>query len=161
MRADIKVGIADLKVSKAPNKIITLGLGSCVGIAIYDKYKKIGGLSHIMLPDSSNFKKPEKIEKFANLAIPHIAKELLKIGANKNSIVAKIAGGASMFQFPDKSLTMDIGGRNVTAVKNSLQLLNIPLLAEDVGGNSGRTMILDLEALTVHIKSVGQDMKLL
>lgn len=161
MKAEIKVGIADYKISKAPDKIITLGLGSCVGIAIYDKYTGIGGLSHIMLPDSQQFQKVAKVEKFADLAIPHMVKELLKSGINKRGMVAKIAGGASMFQFADKSPTLDIGARNIKAVKKTLKEIGIPILAEDVGGNSGRTMILDLENLSVHIKTVGKEVTLL
>lgn len=161
MKQEIKVGIADYKTSNAPNKIITLGLGSCVGTTIYDKYTGIGGLSHIMLPDSSQFQRVSKIEKFADLAIPHMVQELIKMGVHKRRMVAKIAGGASMFQFSDKSLTMDIGARNIKAVRMVLQELGIPILAEDVGGNSGRTMILDLEDLSVHIKTVGQEKKLL
>lgn len=149
MKEEIKVGIADYKISKAPNRLITLGLGSCVGICIYDKFSDIGGLAHIMLPDSRQFQKVTKVEKFADLAIPQMVKDLLKKESCQKGFVAKIAGGASMFQFPDKNLTMDIGKRNIIAVRKTLEQLKIPILAEDVGGNSGRTMILDLEDKTV------------
>lgn len=161
MKKEIKVGIADYKISKAPNRIITLGLGSCVGICIYDRFSDIGGLAHIMLPDSSQFRKTTKKEKFADLAIPKMVQELLGKRTYKRGLVAKIAGGASMFQFSDKSLTIDIGNRNIIAVHKILQQLQIPILAEDVGGNSGRTMILDLEDKIVQIKTVGQNLKFL
>jgi chemotaxis protein CheD len=161
MKEDIKVSIADYKISIGPNRIITLGLGSCVGISIYDRLSDFGGLAHIMLPDSSQFKNIIKIGKYADLAIPNMLEELLAKGINKRGLVAKIAGGASMFRFSDEKLTMDIGARNIIAVRNSLKQLGIPLIAEDVGGNSGRTMILDLENKSVHIKTVGKGIILL
>lgn len=161
MKEEIKVGIADYKLSIAPNRIITLGLGSCVGISLYDTFSDLGGLAHIMLPDSSQFTNKTKIEKFADLAIPHMLKQLLEKGMRKRYTVAKIAGGASMFSFPDKKLTMDIGARNVIAVRKTLEILEIPIIAEDVGGNSGRNMVLDLEDKTVQIKTAGKEIMLL
>jgi chemotaxis protein CheD len=80
MKQDIKVGIADYKTGKAPDRIITLGLGSCVGICIYDRYAGAGGMAHIMLPDSSQFQKVTKEEKFADLAIPKMVNELTSSG---------------------------------------------------------------------------------
>lgn len=161
MKKDIKVSIADYKISKAPNRMITLGLGSCVGISIYDRFSDFGGLAHIMLPDSSHFQRNIKIGKFADLAITNMLEDLIAKGIKKRGLVAKIAGGASMFRFSDEKLTMDIGARNIIAVRNTLQQLGIPIIAEDVGGNSGRTMILDLENKTVHIKTVGKEITLL
>lgn len=151
MAADIKVGIAEYKISKAPNRLITFGLGSCVGISIYDRFADIGGLAHIMLPDSTQFKNVEKAEKFADLAIPMMVKELTAAGVQTRNLVAKIAGGASMFQFPDKNTYSDIGSRNILAVRASLKRMGIPILAEDTGGRSSRTMILDLADKSVII----------
>jgi chemotaxis protein CheD len=156
MKKEIKVRIAEYKVTKGPNRLITMGLGSCVGIGIYDQYvTSFGGLAHIMLPDSRQFKKQSKLEKFADLAIPQMVQDLFALGIRKKHMVAKIAGGASMFQYSDKSLNLDIGSRNIKAVREVLIDLGIPIIAEDVGGNSGRTMILDLEDKTVQIKKVG------
>lgn len=160
MKEEIKVKIADYKISAPPNQIITLGLGSCVGISIYDSFSGQGGLAHIMLPDSTQFKKVTKEEKFANLAIPKMVQELVAIGVKKRNMIAKIAGGASMFEFTDKSLTMDIGNRNVLAVEYALGQLSIPILAKDVGGNMGRTMILDLEDKKVYIRTMGKTVEL-
>lgn len=160
MKEEIKVKIADYKISTPPNQIITLGLGSCVGISIYDRFSGQGGLAHIMLPDSTQFKKVSKEAKFANLAIPKMVQELIDQGVKKRNMVAKIAGAASMFQFSDKSLTMDIGKRNTMAVENALQQLGIPILAKDVGGNVGRTMILDLEDKKVYIRTMGKTVEL-
>ncbi|KYH34785.1 chemoreceptor glutamine deamidase CheD [Clostridium tepidiprofundi DSM 19306] len=158
---EIRIGIADLNVGNSPDVLITVGLGSCVGIALFDKRKKIGGLAHIMLPDSKQFSKITNEYKFADLAIPVLLDKMIKSGASKYSIEAKIAGGASMFNFSDKSMIMDIGSRNSTAVKKVLKELSIPLIGEDVGGNKGRTMIFDTDKGTVSIKTVGQGIKVI
>ena len=156
MSIEIRVGIADYKVSQSPNRLITLGLGSCVGIAIYDNLTKVGGLSHIMLPDSTFFKRDMKPEKFADLAIPILVKEISKGRMNRN-IVAKIAGGASMFNFSDNGINNNIGQKNIMAVEKKLKEMGIPILASDTGGNKGRTMIVDLENFNVSIKTVNKE----
>ena len=156
---EIKVGIADLKIGISPNKLITVGLGSCIGIAIYDKTQSIAGLAHIMLPDSTQFSNITNPLKFADLAIPMLVNSMEKQGAMKRNMKAKIAGGASMFNFSDKKMIMDVGNRNGIAVKNTLQALNIPIISEDVGGNKGRTMIFYAENGLVEIKTVGAGIK--
>ncbi len=152
---EIKVGIADLNVAFAPDKLITVGLGSCVGIAIYDKAVGLGGLAHIMLPDSSQFNKITNEIKFADLAIPILVEDMIKKGAKLKNMRAKIAGGASMFNFSDKSIVMDIGNRNGIAVKNALKILSIPIVSEDIGGNKGRTLIFDASSGVLSIRTVG------
>jgi chemotaxis protein CheD len=156
---EIKVGIADLNVASSPDRLITVGLGSCIGIAIYDKILGIGGLVHIMLPDSTLFNKVNNPIKFADLAIPMLLERLEKAGTAKRNLRAKIAGGASMFTFSDKSMNMDIGSRNSEAVKTMLQKFSIPVLGEDVGGNKGRTMIFDTSDGSVKIRTVGLGIK--
>lgn len=156
---EVKVGIADMKTVFSPNRLITVGLGSCVGIALFDKNKTVGGLVHIMLPDSTQFSNVTNPVKFANLGIPGLISEMEKMGAAKRNIIAKIAGGASMFNFSDKNVTMDIGNRNIISVKNTLASLNIPIISEDVGGNKGRTMIFDTQNGLVTIKTVGMALK--
>ena len=152
---EIKVGIADLNVAYSPDKLITVGLGSCVGIAIYDKSLALGGLAHIMLPDSSQFNKVTNEIKFADLAIPILVRDMIKKGAKLRNMRAKIAGGASMFNFADKSIIMDIGNRNGIAVRNALKVLSIPIIAEDIGGNKGRTLIFDTNSGVLSIRTVG------
>lgn len=152
---ELKIGIADANVVSSPDKLVTIGLGSCVGIAIYDKSKAIGGLAHIMLPDSTQFNNINNPLKFADLAIPILVDKMIKQGALKSNLKAKIAGGASMFNFSDKSMVMDIGNRNSESVKKTLAKLCIPLIGEDVGGNKGRTVIFDTSNGTVQIKTVG------
>lgn len=82
----IKVGIADYKITEAPNSLITVGLGSCVGIALYNQQNKEGSLLHIMLPDSTNFKDTSKWEKFADLAIPKVVEKM--VGDRPSDLVA-------------------------------------------------------------------------
>jgi len=155
MSVEIKVGIADLNVTNSPNKLITVGLGSCIGISLYDKINKNGGLLHIMLPDSTQFSNITNPFKFADLGVPVLLKKIEEMGALKKNVVAKIAGGASMFNFSDKNMIMDIGNRNAIAVKKALNDLGIPILAEDTGGNKGRTMIFDTDNGIVQIRTVG------
>jgi len=152
---EIKVGIADLNVAFSPDKLITVGLGSCVGIALYDKAIGFGGLAHIMLPDSTQFNKITNMIKFADLAIPILVEDMIKKGARLRNMSAKIAGGASMFNFSDKSIVMDIGNRNGIAVKNALKILSIPIIGEDLGGNKGRTLIFDIGSGILSIRTVG------
>lgn len=94
----IKVGMADLNICKSPNAITTLGLGSCIGIAIYDPVTKIGGLAHIMLPDSTKIRNNSNIAKFADTGIVELVNRMVRAGAGRTRMVAKIAGGAKMFE---------------------------------------------------------------
>lgn len=156
---EIRVGIGDYKSTPQPLKIVTIGLGSCVGITFFDSTKRIGGLAHIMLPDSTQFSNVNKPGKFADLAIPLLLQEMEALGANRKSMIARISGGASMFNFTDKSMIMDIGNRNVKAVKEMLSKLYIPVRGEDTGGNQGRTMVLEVDTGKTYIKTVGYGMK--
>lgn len=156
---EVRVGIADAAVVYSPDKLITMGLGSCIGIALYDSEKKIGGLVHIMLPDSSQFKNIVNPLKYADLGVEYLLKKMMDLGCRKTSITAKIAGGASMFNFSDKKISSDVGKRNSEAVIEVIKRLSIPLLAKDVGGNKGRTMIFDSKDGRVMIKSIGIDLK--
>ena len=136
----IKVGMADLKTCKSPDSITTLGLGSCVGVAIVDKVNRIGGLAHVMLPDSTVMKENTNIAKFADTGVVELVKQMEKLGAVRNRMVAKIAGGAQMFSFDSTSSLMRVGERNAEACRTVLKKLGIPLLAEDCGENYGRTV---------------------
>lgn len=156
MGDEIKVSISDYKVSIAPNRLITLGLGSCVGIAIYDKTSRTGGLSHIMLPDSTFFSRDIKPEKFADLAIPKMVYEITN-GIRSRNLVAKIAGGASMFDFSDNNSSEGIGSRNVMAVIRVLKDLGIPILSSHTGGKIGRTMIVNLDSFSVSIRAANKE----
>lgn len=154
----IKVGIADLKTCVPPNGITTLGLGSCVGIAIRDTTNKIGGLVHVMLPDSTAIKSGNlNIAKFADTGIPELVKQMEKLGARRSHMVAKIAGGAMMFTFQGGNSALgQVGQRNVEATKSKLRELRIPVIAEDTGANYGRTVIFYPETGELHIRAVGR-----
>jgi len=135
----VKVGIADLNTVTAPSAIRTSGLGSCVGVVLYDLSKQIAGLAHIMLP-YANPNKEDNQYKYADTAIGILIDKLLSKKAAKYHLKAKIAGGAQMFQLTTGTDVMRIGPRNVEAVREQLEEHRIPIVAEDVGGNSGRTI---------------------
>ncbi|AOY77294.1 chemotaxis protein CheD [Clostridium formicaceticum] len=159
MQKTIKVGMADLKITKFPEVLTTLGLGSCVGIALYDLKVQIIGLAHIMLPNSNQIKNNNNKAKFADTAINILLEEMIKAGGNKSRTVAKIAGGAQMFSFGGNSDVMKIGYRNVVATKEVLQDLKIPLLAEDTGGNHGRTIEVYGDTGKLLVKTIGHGVK--
>ena len=152
----IKVGMADLNVCVSPDSITTLGLGSCVGIAVRDPVTKIGGLAHVMLPDSTSIRNNTNIPKFADTGIEELVKQVVAKGANRTRLVAKIAGGAQMFAFQSKNDMVRVGERNVEATKKKLAQLKIPILAEDTGNSYGRTVIFYPETGDFVIRAVGK-----
>ena len=155
----IPVGISDYKTSKSPDTLVTYALGSCIGIALYDSLSHVGGLSHIMLPSSSlraNGVIDDRM-KYADTAIPDLITELVRLGANKSSLKAKIIGGANMFNMTGTSFVDTIGERNIEAVRQILEKMGIPLVAEDVGANYGRTVYFKLDDGKVRIQSLGKN----
>ena len=153
-----RVGIADLKLVTAPETIRTSGLGSCVGVVIYDATKKIAGLSHVLLPDSSHTKQTNFNKyKYANTAIPELIDQLIKSGARRHALQAKIAGGAQMFKFTSSTDILRIGSRNIEAVQNRLQEYQIPIVSSDVGGNAGRTIDFDPNTCKLKIRKVNKE----
>lgn len=149
----IKIGMADLNVAKPPDILQTCGLGSCVGVCLWDQVTKIGGMAHIMLPSSSQGKSGNDA-KFADTAIPWLIEEMKKLGADKSRLVSKIAGGAQMFSFYSENDIMRIGERNAEAVKAILSKLKIRLLAEDTGGNYGRTIEFYTENCKLYVRTI-------
>ncbi len=161
MNEMIKVGMADLNVCLSPNALTTLGLGSCVGIVLYDKVKKIAGMVHIMLPDSTKILNNDNKSKFADTGIDLLIHKMSAIGADRRNLIAKIAGGAQMFAFGANNEMMRIGDRNVEATKIKLGQLGIKIMAEDTGANYGRTIEFYPENGNLVIKSVGKQIKIL
>ncbi|MCL1822881.1 MAG: chemotaxis protein CheD [Oscillospiraceae bacterium] len=161
MKPNLNVGISDWKVNKGEGLIVTYALGSCVGICLYDKTVKIGGLSHIMLPDSKGVAASAAVNrmKFADTAIPDMLHKLIQMGAVKSRMTAKIAGGALMFA--TSSEKFNIGERNVAAVKETLKTLGIPIIAQDTGLNFGRTVFFNTEDGKAEVKSTSQGVKIL
>ncbi len=158
----IKVGMADLKVCREPDSLTTLGLGSCVGVALYDPITKVSGLAHIMLPNSKEIRNNENLAKFADTGIDETIKLMKQMGAPAQRLVAKIAGGAQMFNFSKSgSDNLNVGAKNVEAVKAKLLELKIPIIAEDTGLNYGRTVIFDSVTGKYTIKAVGKEIKVI
>ncbi|MCL2498736.1 MAG: chemotaxis protein CheD [Defluviitaleaceae bacterium] len=155
----IVVGMADLKVAKTPGALTTLGLGSCVGVALYDAKVKVGGLAHFMLPDSKQIQNNSNIAKFADTAIEQLIKDMERLGATRFNMKAKIAGGAQMFAFNATNDNLRIGDRNVEATLRLLKQYNIPLLARETGENFGRTVELYADDGRFVIKAVGRGTK--
>ncbi|MCC3381328.1 chemotaxis protein CheD [Paenibacillus farraposensis] len=156
----IKVGMADLNVTSSPNLIRTTGLGSCVGLTLYDPHLKLAGMAHVMLPSSDIAREGQlNIAKYADTALPELLERMLKLGAERRRLIAKMAGGAQMFAFAGSGDTMRIGPRNVESCKEMLVHLGIPLVAEDTGGNYGRTIELDSETGVLNIRSVQKGVK--
>jgi len=155
----VRVGMADLRAEKHPCMITTLGLGSCIGIALYDNYEKISGLAHIMLPYSNFIKNNSNLAKFADTGIRQLLSDMLILGAKRHNITAKIAGGAQMFKFSQMSEIMKVGLRNAEASIKILEELEIPLLTSDVGGNHGRTVELYSNDGKFIIKTIGHGIR--
>jgi len=153
--ATIIVGMADLKAAKAPDILTTLGLGSCVGITLWDRARKIGGMAHCMLPTYKGFE-GQNIAKFVDSAVVELINQLGRMGVPRNALVAKIAGGAHMFRgVSQNNDLLKIGERNAAAGLAILKQLSIPVLANDTGGTHGRTIELDMENGNLKIKTVG------
>jgi len=157
---NLSVGISDWKIGKPPDILVTYALGSCVGICLYDKIRKVGGLSHIMLPDSkisgeANINRM----KFADTAIPDMLQKMITMGAMQAGLTAKIAGGATMFNTGCDRF--NIGERNVAATKAALQALRIPIIAQDTGLNYGRTVFFNPDNGEVKVKSATKGERIL
>ncbi|WP_181348714.1 chemotaxis protein CheD [Thalassobacillus sp. CUG 92003] len=151
----IKVGIAEWDIVKAPNLIRTSGLGSCVGVVLYDDRQGMAGLAHIMLPDSAMAKHdPFPVGKYADTAVMELYRQMVQQGAGKYNVKAKLAGGAQMFQFQAANDMMRIGSRNINAIREQLQTLRIPIVAEDIGGTKGRTIEFDPGTMRLNIRTV-------
>lgn len=155
----ITIGIGDLKVCRAPDVLVTYALGSCVGICLLDSVVKVGGLSHIMLPDSkASMSGSQTPMKFADSAIPILIRQMEMMGASRSRMKAKIAGGATMFATTSEKF--NIGSRNVEAVKRVLMENRIPIMSEDTGLDYGRTQLFYPESGIMEIRAAAKGTKL-
>ncbi|PGK52441.1 chemotaxis protein CheD [Priestia megaterium] len=142
--AQIKhIGISDYFVSDASRYLRTSGLGSCVGVILFDKNHLIGGLSHIMLPERPANKKVHDFKKYCNTNIPLFIQSMVDIGACRKDLQGAIFGGAEMFRY-QKNPLMNIGKRNIAATLRILNEQDIPVLFKNVGGRKGRTIQLNI-----------------
>lgn len=160
----VNVGVAELKIAGNSSVLASYGLGSCVAVAMFDPLRKIGGLAHVMLPESRGKEIPESSSgKFADQAVPRLVEELTRAGARKSGLRCKIVGGAQMFEMAGSQRKegavaygppAHIGARNVEAVKKELDRLKIPLVGEDTGGNYGRTVRFNSSSGDIEVNSI-------
>lgn len=154
---NIIVGIADMKTTSDPDDIITTySLGSCIAVVAYDPSIKVGGMIHIMLPDSSIERNPAEMNlyKYVNTGLPQLYKTLFKMGAKRSTMITKLAGGASVM---DKNSVFNIGKRNYAAVRKILWRNNVLIKGEDVGGTKSRTVQLIMSTGQVYIKNAREE----
>lgn len=150
----VSVAIGRWAVAAAPSQLRTL-LGSCVGVALHDRAAKVGGLAHVVLPDSRG--DLEHPGKYADTAIPALIADIERAvrGKTAGRLVAKLAGGASMFQLGADTASRNIGRMNQEAVEAILAALRIPILGRDLGGEGGRNMTLEPATGRVWIRTPG------
>jgi chemotaxis protein CheD len=148
------VGMGEIKVTESPNIISAVGLGSCIAVTLYDKFTKIGGLAHVVLPSIKEANDSSNPIRFADVAIGVMITDMKRLGANIQFMSAKIFGGANMF--PDIIFShspMDVGKRNIEAVRKELKKHNISIVASEVGDHIGRTVIFNISDGSVVVKT--------
>lgn len=154
----VHVGMADMKVLKGSGTFTCIGLGSCIGVAALDPVAKVGGMLHVMLPESFEGRENEKPGKFADTGIPAFMDQLEEAGARRTRLKIALAGGAQVFKFGEASGgRLDIGMRNAMAVTTILRKLGLKAIAQDVGGNKGRTMTLDMATGEVRLRALKEE----
>lgn len=149
----IRVGIADVKVAASPRVLVSQALGSCVAIILYDSQQRVGALAHVMLPTSAEVEDKSNPAKFADTALETMLDKMRELGAKKERLVAKLAGGACMFSEWGSGSNC-IGTRNVEVARRLLCRKGIRLVAEDTGGKEGRSVELHTATGRVVIRSV-------
>lgn len=141
------------------SELKALGLGSCIGLCVFDPHIKVGCMAHIVLPEAKSGS--TEVGKYADTAVPYVIKEMLARGAVQYRMRVAIAGGAQLFSFDGSDSKLDVGRRNAETVKHMLSKSRLKLIAEDVGGNQGRTMTMDAVSGLVTVKQNGHDIKVL
>lgn len=140
--------------------MVAYGLGSCIGVALFDPEVGVGGMIHVVLPTAPAEQEVRNPTRFADTGIQFLLREMERLGARRRRIRSKIAGGARMFEV-NHAPALDIGNRNWQAVRENLGRLGLPLVGEDVGGNYGRTMHFFLKDGQVLITTYGRGEKIL
>ena len=152
---EIIVKVADWAAERGDGVIVTLGLGSCVAIMLHDPQMKAGAMVHVLLPSRSLAHDTSNLAKFPESAVPLLVERLKALGAEPRRIVAKLAGGASMFSQLMTPGTIQMGERNIVASRNALRAASIPIVKEAVGGERGRSIRFHVKDGRVEIRSVG------
>ena len=132
--------MADLRCGLADDTLVTVGLGSCVAILLYDAEARVGGMAHILLPSPALSRKDGNPAKFPQTAVPRLIELMAADGAKPQRISARLAGGASMFAALAPPGTIQMGERNLVAARQVLNTHRVPLVGEAVGGDFGRTV---------------------
>ncbi len=158
----ITVRIATAHVTAEPVRLVCRGLGSCVGIALWDSVSRVGGMSHVLLPGEDYSVRRENPHKFADRSIEAMVPAMVALGAQQRRLIAKLAGGARMFATVEDDALKSVfrmGERNLASVKATLGRLGIPIVAEDTGGSWGRTMEFQTQAGRVVVTAFEQPTK--
>ena len=157
--SNIVVGIAEFKFAEPPNKLVTYGLGSCVAITCYAKEPIIGSMAHILLPHAYSAHDNEAPGKFADSAVAAMVQQMETRGIGPSRLIAKIAGGADMFAGQFMGTDRCIGARNILAARKALDKFGIRLVAQDVGGNAGRTVEFATESGLLVVRTLRGEVK--
>jgi chemotaxis protein CheD len=151
--SEIRVRVADYAVAQGDSVIATVGVGSCIAIALHDQCAKVGGLAHILLPSESLARDHHNLAKFPGTAVPLLIRSMSALGARSGRIIAKISGGSAMFATLLTSGGMQVGERNIAATRDALERCGVPLLAEDVGGDYGRSIYFRVATGEMEVRS--------
>ncbi|MGE5803826.1 MAG: chemotaxis protein CheD [Gemmatimonadota bacterium] len=154
---EVIVKVADWAAERGAAVLVTLGVGSCVAIMLYDPQANAAAMAHVLLPSTRLARDTTNHAKFPETAVPLLVDRLTRLGADPRRIVAKLAGGASMFTQLVTPGTIQMGERNVLASRNALRAADIPILRESVGGERGRSIRFYVQDGRVEIRSVGAD----
>jgi chemotaxis protein CheD len=150
----VAVNMAQLAVSKEPEEVlIALGLGSCIAVCVYDPAEKIAGMIHVVLPSSAIARDNDTPAKFADTGVPKLLETMIKAGARRSRLKFVIGGGANVLNGGVNNGILDVGQRNIAAVKQALEKAEFSLQAEDVGGNYSRTLRLKVASGEVTLKT--------
>jgi chemotaxis protein CheD len=155
-----RVKVADYAVA-AGGMISTIGLGSCVAIILYDAQARVGGMAHVLLPNEAMSRDRSNPAKFPSSAVPLLLSEMRLLGARLERVRAKIVGGASMFGNLIPAGGINIGERNIAASRTALSEVKVPIVAEDVGSDHGRSVFLYLDDGRVEVRSLKKGSRVL
>jgi len=161
MPDQILVRVAELRSARGDAVLATVGLGSCVAILLHDSESAIGGLAHILLPSRSLSRSGDNPGRFPQTAIPALVEEMAALGADRRRLIARLVGGAAMFANLVPAGSIQMGDRNVIAVREVLNQMAIPVVAEAVGGTQGRSVWFRVAEGRVTVRVVGQREQLL
>ncbi|PYO72727.1 MAG: chemotaxis protein CheD [Gemmatimonadetes bacterium] len=158
---EVIVKVADWAAERGDGVLVTLGLGSCVAIMLHDAQTNAGAMAHVLLPSISLARDITNRAKFPETAVPLLIERLKGLGADPRRLVAKLAGGASMFGQLVTPGTIQMGERNLLASRSALRAAAIPIIRESVGGERGRSVRFHVKDGRVEIRSVGADVNVI